>query len=346
MKQVRKAARALLKTEAPLIAESFLGGRSVGMVTAVKYANHLTWMEGWLNEAGILIDGTSPRHTDQILARYMDFLFFEGEEYTKGQYTLAATVHRWPSLGEAGKKSLPLARQALKGWKKLCPGKTRLPLPWLLAASMAALMVQWGHFSMGLLTVITFHTYMRPGVAIQILWKQVIPPVPAGEGFLSLWTLVLHMSELGQPSKTGGWDETLHMADVPRWAWLAAPLSLAWVTWRRSGLPAEIPLADFTMAQWTNICRLALEHLQVPPRVASEFVLYMFRHGGAADDLASQSRPLMEIKKRGAWRTDSSVARYSKSARLNQQVMALSRRCRERAGELLLLLPSLLSRKC
>ena len=194
----------------------------------------------------------------------------------------------------------------------------------------------------GLLDSLGFPTYMRPGVALKVRWRQLTPPVPGGTGHLALWTLVLHMSEMLQPSKTGGWDETLHLADTQRWAWLAAPLARGYSSWLRSNVQ-DLPIANFSLRCWTETFRKALRSLGVPAKTCENFVLYMIRHGGAADDCATENRDLPSIKKRGAWRTDTSVARYSKSARINQQVMALSKKTRDAAAALQKLLPDLLS---
>ena len=43
--------------------------------------------------------------------------------------------------------------------------------------------------------------------------------------------------------------------------------------------------------------------------------LYSLRHGGASDDFLTRRRTLPEIKHRGRWLADSSVRRYTKSAR-------------------------------
>ena len=95
LKQVRKRQRAKLQAATELSAKGFfLGSRSVGKTTAIKYCKHLTWMRPWLDMAGIVLDGTSVKHADETMARYLDFLFFEGEEYTMGQYSVAALVHR------------------------------------------------------------------------------------------------------------------------------------------------------------------------------------------------------------------------------------------------------------
>ncbi len=45
-------------------------------------------------------------------------------------------------------------------------------------------------------------------------------------------------------------------------------------------------------------------------------VLYSLRHGGASHDMLNRIRPLEEIKKRGRWRSDASLRRYTKGTRV------------------------------
>eukprot|EP00972_Heterocapsa_arctica_P021926 3226497-Heterocapsa_arctica.AAC.1 len=52
--------------------------------------------------------------------------------------------------------------------------------------------------------------------------------------------------------------------------------------------------------------------------------LYRLRHGGASHDAAYRFRGLDAIQKRGSWRSATSVARYAKPARINQQMAALT----------------------
>ena len=47
-------------------------------------------------------------------------------------------------------------------------------------------------------------------------------------------------------------------------------------------------------------------------------VPYQCRHSGASIDRANKHRCMMEVKKRGRWRSDSSIARYEKAGRLAQ----------------------------
>ena len=146
------------------------------------------------------------------------------------------------------------------------------------------------------------------------------------------------MARQGQPS---GWDEVVHLADISQWHWLAPCLARAVSRWRAKG-SRDVTIANFSLWHWTSTFRQALRTLGFPSQVCEHFVLYMLRHGGAANDVANNHCSLLDVKKRGAWRTDASVAWYSKSARLNHQVSSLSRKTREAAAALSLQLPSLL----
>ena len=50
---------------------------------------------------------------------------------------------------------------------------------------------------------------------------------------------------------------------------------------------------------------------------------YALRHGGASTDVLLKRRDLQEVKSRGRWRTDSSVRRYNKHARILREVARL-----------------------
>ena len=52
--------------------------------------------------------------------------------------------------------------------------------------------------------------------------------------------------------------------------------------------------------------------------------LYTLRHGGASDDLLSGARSRKEVKDRGRWQTDSSLRRYAKRTRMQQQVARMA----------------------
>ena len=142
-----------------------------------------------------------------------------------------------------------------------------------------------------------------------MLVKQLVAPnVKAGKQFKN-WGLLLAPTEDKKPGKTGMWDEALQYDTEP---WLD-PFFRQLVEgrspndplWTQS--PAEF-LDDFHLA----IECLGLDFLQ-PTR-------YSFRHGGASEDLLSGFRDLASVKKRGTWRSDSSLNRYGKDTRLQMEV--------------------------
>ena len=70
---------------------------------------------------------------------------------------------------------------------------------------------------------------------------------------------------------------------------------------------------------------------------------YQTRHSGASIDRFYEWRSLTAVKKRGGWRSDRSVARYEKSARLGvqrekrgEELIAHGRRCVEALAGILL----------
>ena len=67
------------------------------------------------------------------------------------------------------------------------------------------------------------------------------------------------------------------------------------------------------MAGFAAACNLLGLHGLRPCR-------YGLRHGGASEDLVSQRREPLMVKRRGGWRTDASLKRYAKETRLQDEV--------------------------
>ena len=122
-------------------------------------------------------------------------------------------------MGRGDRRSMPRSRQALQGSQRLNPARSRLPLPWVIAAAIAHKLVEMGHAAVALVTVVAFHAYLRPGVAAAVVPSQVTPPLQArkaGEAQLleHRWCLNLHPAEWETPSKTGTWDETVELCEA------------------------------------------------------------------------------------------------------------------------------------
>ena len=297
----RKAARA--RAKAQMVATPGLSLLQASAVKKPTAQSYVIWTDKFLE----WLAGPAP-HQDatrmsKLLAAYFNELYFEGALVYEGTQTLAAILHRWPSLGRGNRTALPEARQALQGWSKLSPPHARLPLPWQLAAAVAHVLAEDGKPLMGLLTVLSFHGYLRPGVALALTHGQFTRPLKRrgrckrAQGPEYCWALNLHRAEFEEPSKTGIFDETIEIADHEAWQWLGDCLAVA-VTRSRAAKCREQRLVGFSMTQWTEAFASGMARLSFPRRQDAH--LHRLRHGGASHDATHQLRTLDQIAKRGA----------------------------------------------
>ncbi|CAK0810560.1 unnamed protein product, partial [Prorocentrum cordatum] len=83
-----------------------------------------------------------------LLASWMDREYLAGELSQRGTKAMAAVKFFRPQFSRTGGLSLPRAAQALKGWKRLAPGRARLPLPWEVVSLIALELVAAGFWAM------------------------------------------------------------------------------------------------------------------------------------------------------------------------------------------------------
>jgi len=330
----RSAARPHMKKSE---GKTYLQSAAVTSRTAESYSELVAGFVRWVLLSMAVIPSQDPQQMSALLGEYLDTLFFGGEQLTMATRVFAAVLFQWPHLGRGVRNSLPLARQALQGWKKLNPGRARLPIHWLLIAALADVLLDRMKPWMALLLVVTFHAYLRPGIAAAIRIGQLAAPIrkakTPGEDHPDLrWTLNLHAAELERPSKTGSFDETVELGDREPWLWVNELLSRALGRpqvlrgarlgqLRRASPDAQLSRARRGQAAWLNEFRQAAEHLQLPEEI--DVHMYRLRHGGASFDSAHKVRTLDEVAKRGAWRSFVSVARYAKPGRVNEELASL-----------------------
>ena len=100
---------------------------------------------------------------DQALTNYFNELFFKGHPGHRGDKILASVMHHKPEFNKYGSMRLPHAWSALKGWRRLAPGSSRLGFPLAVWAAIATEMKRLGHLQMTLFTMIGLSAYTRPG---------------------------------------------------------------------------------------------------------------------------------------------------------------------------------------
>ena len=120
------------------------------------------------------------------------------------------------------------------------------------------------------------------------------------------WSLLLLAVQRGGPSKTQSYDGTIDLKkQIYPWITKVAAVLAA-------GRPSE-RIFEYRYEEFTKEFRRATRVLgsrNIDP--------YQCRHSGASLDKARLHRTMLEIKKRGRWKMDSSIARYEKSGRLAQ----------------------------
>ena len=106
---------------------SILRANSVQLRTLRLYHDAWEDFRDWC--ARVSWDIRSAPHLDEALMGYFDFLAEEGQHVATGRRVLASVVFFRNDLGRGRFLSLTGAKQCFKGWARLTPDRSRLPLP-------------------------------------------------------------------------------------------------------------------------------------------------------------------------------------------------------------------------
>ena len=307
-----RAQRFLKEGESAVLKErSFLEQRSVTKPTLVVYENEVKQMKDWLVRRGDDVSkvASDPPQMDARLSDYYDELFFRGEHPNKGEKLLAGLLFAYPQYSKGGTSSLPRAWRSLKGWKRLDPGRSRVPEPRRFWFGVSNLMAAEGERDKAAFTLLSLCTYLRPGQLLALRRRHLIPPV---DGITGHWTVLANPQEEGVPSKTGEYDVSI--AVDSDWLTWADPL------WKglSEGDPSGL-VFGFSYHAYVKTFTKAVKALG-----RAKTVPYQLRHSGPSADRAEGRRSLPEVKKRGCWKSDRSVLRYEKAGRLATSARQIS----------------------
>ena len=269
---------------------------------ALKFLNWCMWTARNFTDSAEL---------DIVLVAFFVHLFLDGYDSATGRMTMAALKHRLPST-LTGSRPLPRAFRALQGWTKLVPPQMRLPLPRVAMFAIVGAMLAQGRLPEATFVRIAFDTYLRPSEAYRLTAASLIAPRAGSTEGYQHWAILVNDAASGRPGKTGVTDESVIIDDPLIWPLLEALLQ---------GRRPEESLWTFSPHQVRQAFMDALVQLQLTGEQTS---LYSLRHGGASDDLLSGRRTRKEVKDRGRWRTDQSLNRYAKRARMQQRLGQLS----------------------
>ena len=149
---------------------------AVGPQTRQLYAIELANFLKYASPRGIQsISSTDPATLDRILADYLTMLYVQGYQAYRGDRLGAAILHYHPEFGRLGSLKLPRMWRSIKGFRKLCPGKSRLAYPLPIWAAIATCMRQRNRLRMALFVLMAVSSYAFMELAAQpsgLVWTQ------------------------------------------------------------------------------------------------------------------------------------------------------------------------------
>lgn len=286
---------------------TLLEQKAIGERASKYYNEEYQAMKSFAKSLGCAF--STPQSLDAMLTRYFNHLFLQGHPAHRGDKILASVMHHHPQYGRQGTEKLPHSWRSLKGWRRLGAGSSRKAYPLAIWAAICCEMKRKGYLQMALFTMMGLSSYARPGELLRCRVYSLVRPSPSITEF---WTLLLNPEERAERSKVGEFDDSLAL-DSPYLRPWAFPLMKQLVN--RS---PELPLWCFDYSHYSKIFGQVVETLGL------DMTPYQLRHSGPSIDRSRNLRSLLEVQKRGRWRSHKSVARYEKSARLAANFQSLS----------------------
>ena len=180
-------------------------------------------------------------------------------------------------------------------------------MPWPVIARMVQDMLKNNLVVPAMMVLTMFVTYCRPIEVMKLHTTDLVSTKQLG----NMRSLNLNTSEEMETSKMGKQDETM-LLDSQELPWLGHQLQLYLRKKVRSGAKM-FPIEYFTfLKSWKS----TLRNIGLPEDWA---VPYQLRHSGASWDRFKKFRTQLEVKMRGRWAADSSMARYEKHAMLSHR---------------------------
>ncbi|CAE8724300.1 unnamed protein product [Polarella glacialis] len=277
---------------------SFLEQAAIGVKVRQQYSKDLQSFLDASTHARLPL--VTDAQTDEALVKYFNQEYPAGSQSHLGNRVMAAFLDRFPEYGRLGSRKTPRAWRALKGWRKLTPGKSRKAHALAVWAAISWRMVVRQQVLMAIFNLVQVSTYARPGELIRLTRSSLVPPTP---GVTKFWALLLSPEEGVERSKTGTADDSI-LLDSPWLQWLAPAFQFM-----KQG-PADENLWGFNYPQYVKQFKASCQELQI------HVVPYQARHRGPSIDRARVLRSQEEVQKRGRWISHKSLVRYEKAARL------------------------------
>ena len=283
---------------------SLLESNAVTLPTMAAYRYALQAFSDFCLTAHGAMNPDDPNILESQILNYMDVLYADGYGPEVGKRLLAGIQALYPRYSRHGDLTLPRVRRATQGWERLVPSRSRWPVPWGLVAAAAVWLARRVGLEYCLAMILACQCYLRPSEVVTLRVRSLAPPsVNHADGPRSHYSIVVREEVDMEPTKTRTYDDSV-LLDRPDLKWMGR----FWRQLRRHRRPDDF-LFTFSQEEFAKVVKAAFEAIGAGDLGV---VAYSLRHGGASWDYLMKYRTLSEVKARGRWRADSSVARYQK----------------------------------
>lgn len=248
----------------------------------------------WLAATGEDCDSVS--ELDALVDRYVHILY-RRDRSRSPQAAVCLRYGLTMLLPELKRLGLPRADLAIAGWRKMRPGKSYPPLPYVAAVATAAWLVAAGEFRAGVAVLLGFECYLRAGELMSLQREGVgFPEQARARGAIKEPCVWLPKTKTGR-------DQSVSVRDP-------AVQRLLRVLVKETGRGE--PLFPYSPQRLRTLFQQACNDLGIG---GCGFVLHSLRHGGATRDYCSGDLKLEDVMVRGRWESSKTVRRYIQRGR-------------------------------
>ena len=120
----------------------------------------------WANSNGRRL--VEDNEVDGALVNNMNDSFFAGVQAHVGERLMAELMSEVPEFSKTGRRTTPRVWRCLRGWRRLCPSRSRRPYPLPAWAAMANELTRQEYRLVAVALLLGLQTYLRPGGLVQL----------------------------------------------------------------------------------------------------------------------------------------------------------------------------------
>jgi integrase len=270
----------------------YLQSSAVEPRTLKRYSSAVDGFTAWLTSVGspsVPLAALDGARVDSLLSDYIHELYYQCSSLARA----SATVFGLELLDARLKGHLHLSKLALRGWRRLTPGRSYPPLTWDAACFIALALVAMGERRAAIATLVMFDCYLRVGEMASLRMCDVVDSSSSRMG-----SAYVGMAVILPRTKTGR-NQSVDLRR-PIVKTLLADLLL-------SAGDYDSPASVFGLS--ADRYRRLFKRATAMLGLSSDYVPHSLRHGGATFDYLNRV-PMADVVLRGRWASLRTASRY------------------------------------